>query len=105
VAFLNRLEILHPAPGERVRIPQWMGERLNEVENFFARRFPGALSTSLMDVANLLEAEADPAYGPAIEHLRRAEQAAFARAFDGAREHYTNALSALAEVWTNTPSD
>lgn len=40
VAFLNRLEILHPAPGERVRIPQWMGERLNEVETSLRGDFP-----------------------------------------------------------------
>jgi hypothetical protein len=78
-----------------VSVPQWLSERLDEVENFFAQKLPGSLCRALHEVADRLAGEPERQYGAAVAAFRRAAHSAFNNDLNRAREWYTEALAHL----------
>lgn len=69
---------------------------LGDVEEFYVRRLPVALSLAIRRIADRLDAESSASYSPAAEQMRRAERAALKGEFRPARDYYG---AALAHLW------
>lgn len=82
----------------KMEIPDWIAQEIGDVEEFNTRRLPASLANALRALADRLRAES-PHYSLAVEHLRRAEQAAQNSDIRGAREHYAAAVPIMGGLW------